>query len=363
MQDEIPGPSRVMPEPASDDAMTSTHSEPKQQQPQLTKDVSEEGRGKRKRQATAKLAQLQQSPHLTVGVPEEGHTKGKRQAPAKAAKLQRRKTAAPAQDDAHEAPAADDTPAASSVPKVLQPFITVSSSNACLSALTRSHPLYGLQASSDGVVTGKVKEAVQRIKAPAVLQALWLNTTHPELTQGTSGNENWHSWLKRRIPVLGGVRSFFMLLILLAWQMMRFNEAVEQRRSKAAAKARADRDGQIASEQRAREERQAFAAAFQAQSTQHLSRRAYHEGMQDTYDLESMQQLGFSEAKPRVRSAQWSDEEIAAMLQCLADLASGDEAIHTRDPFYYISHHALLRKKSVEEVRGLLRFVEKHYSN
>jgi len=220
-----------------------------------------------------------------------------------------------------------------------------------------------LQAASEGIVTSKVREAIQRIKSPAVLKALWYNTTHPELTQGTSGNENWHSWLRRRIPILGGVRSFFMLLILLAWQMMRFNEAVERRRSKAAAKASTEKDEQKASERRAKDERQAFAAAFQAQSTQHLSRQAYHEGMQITYDLETMQLLGFSEAKPRVCSAQWSDQEIAAMLQCLADLASGSEAIHTRDPFYYLSHHALLRQKSIEEVRGLLRFVEKHYSN
>ena len=107
-----------------------------------------------------------------------------------------------------------------------------------------------------------------------------------------------------------------MLLILLAWQMMRFDEAVESRGTKAAAKASTEKDEQKASEQRAQEERQAFAAAFQAQGNQHLSRQAYNEGMQITYDLEIMQLLGFSEAKPRVRSAQWSDEEVAAMLQC-----------------------------------------------
>ena len=43
---------------------------------------------------------------------------------------------------------------------------------------------------------------------------------------------------------MGGVRSFFMLLILLAWQMMRFNEAVESRRTKAAAKASTEKDEQ-----------------------------------------------------------------------------------------------------------------------
>ena len=61
-----------------------------------------------------------------------------------------------------------------------------------------------LQAPHDGIVTGKVKDAVQRIKNPAVTKALFYNTTNPELTQGTSGNENWHSWLRRIIPILGG---------------------------------------------------------------------------------------------------------------------------------------------------------------
>lgn len=75
--------------------------------------------------------------------------------------------------------------------------------------------------------------------------------------------------------------------------------------------------------------------------------------MQITYDMETMQLMGFSEAKPHMRNAQWSDEEVAAMLQGLADLASGSETVHTRDPFYYISHHALLRQKSVEEVKAL----------
>ena len=73
--------------------------------------------------------------------------------------------------------------------------------------------------------------------------------------------------------------------------------------------------------------------------------------MQITYDLETMQLLGFFEAKPHVRSAQWSHEEVAAMLQCLADLDIGSKDIHTNDTFYFVSHHGLLRTKSVEEVR------------
>lgn len=216
-----------------------------------------------------------------------------------------------------------------------------------------------------GIVTSKVRAAVGRIKAAHVLKALFANTRHPELTQGTSGNENWHSWLRRTIPVHGGVRSYFMLLILLAWQMMRFNEAVEARRRKAAEKAHAGSRVTTTQEQRMVEHRQAFAAAFKAASDeeQQVGRKAYHEWMHTSYDLDMMKTLGFVEAKPRVRSGQeWSDQEVEAMLQCLASIASGDEAIHTRDPFYYISHHALLRQKSPEQVKALLKFVERNYT-
>ena len=143
---------------------------------------------------------------------------------------------------------------------------------------------------------------------------------------------------------------------------MRFNEAVQKQRRKAALGACTDEDEQKASDRGAHEHKQSFAAAFQARRSRCAARQAYQAWMHTSYDLEMMQLMGFSEAKPRVKSQSWSDQEAEAMLQCLADLAKGDEAIHTRDPFYYISHHALLRQKSNEEVKRLLRFVEKHYS-
>ena len=85
----------------------------------------------------------------------------------------------------------------------------------------------------EGIVTRKVQDAVNRIKKPVVLQALYANTKHQELTQGTSGNENWHSWVHRTIQVLGGVRGLFTIRIYLEWQMMRFNEAVRRNQQKA----------------------------------------------------------------------------------------------------------------------------------
>ena len=71
---------------------------------------------------------------------------------------------------------------------------------------------------------------------------------------------------------------------------------------------------------------------------------------------------GLIGGKAKGGSHLWSDQEVDAMLQCLAELAKGDKAIHTRDPFFYISYHALRRQKSNDEVKKLLICVEKHYS-
>ncbi len=81
------------------------------------------------------------------------------------------------------------------------------------------------------------------------------------------------------------------------------------------------------------------------------------------YDLGMMKTMGFSEARPCIRSGQeWSDEEVEGILQCLADIASGDEAIHTTNTYYFISHHGMMRQKSAEQVKALHKVVERHYA-
>ena len=85
--------------------------------------------------------------------------------------------------------------------------------------------------------------------------------------------------------------------------------------------------------------------------------------MQTSYDLAMLKAMGFSEAKPRSSPSQWSDAEVTAMLEALRGLVTGDEAIHTRDPYYFISHHSLLRQKSPDQVKALINYVDKYYSS
>ena len=217
----------------------------------------------------------------------------------------------------------------------------------------------------EGIATRKVQDAVNRIKKPVVLEALYANTRHAELTQGTSGNENWHSWVRRTIQILGGVRGLFMMRIYLKWQMMRFNEAVGRAREKAQLK-RTAAEGSMQPKTQDRQLlacKQAFAAALCEEQAGHRSRRAYHSHMQTSYDLGMLRAMGFSEAKPRSGPSLWSDGEVTAMLEALRGMATGEEGVHTRDPFYYISHHTLLRQKSPDQVKALLRYVDRHYSS
>ena len=221
-----------------------------------------------------------------------------------------------------------------------------------------------------GIVTKAVQDALKRIKKPVVLNALWVACEHPELVQGTSCNENWHSWLRSRIPILGGVRGYAMLVILLTWNVMRFNEAVQANQDATAL--RRPRNEQPA-EASAKPDRAAlrekglrmrFAQAFSRGAMQPSTRRAYIPGMSESYDLDTMKAMGFAEAKPQAAyGAAWSEEEVSAMLQCLADLHAGDDAIHTRDPFYFLAHHALLRQKTPAQVKRMLQFLDEKYGS
>ena len=70
-----------------------------------------------------------------------------------------------------------------------------------------------------------------------------------------------------------------------------------------------------------------------------------------------MEVMGFSKAKPRTRASPGPDQGADAMLQCLADLANGDEAIHIRDPFLHLPPRltaAGMQRKGQEtaEIRG-----------
>ncbi len=105
-----------------------------------------------------------------------------------------------------------------------------------------------------------------------------------------------------------------------------------------------------------------IAAAFSDTDTVQPTRKAYHEYMRKSYDLQSMAAMGFTRAKPKASSGgKWSEAEIAGMLECLADLHKGEAMIHTQDPCYFVSHHGLLRQKSTAQVRELLRFLERKY--
>lgn len=221
----------------------------------------------------------------------------------------------------------------------------------------KTDPSYALQA--PGIATPTVLKAIDLIKKPVVLAALWATTLHLDLIQGTSINENWHSWLKLHLPILGGIRSYFMMSILLQWQQMMFNNQVLAQRRQVS---RLNTDGKQRLALREQALRQRIAKAFAEIGTAPSTRKAYHAYMQKSYDMQSMEAMGFTRAKPRASTGgKWSEVEIAGMLECLAKLHDEEEKIHTKDPCYFLSHHGMMRQKSRSQVRDLLRYLEKKY--
>ena len=223
----------------------------------------------------------------------------------------------------------------------------------------KTDPAYALQVA--GIATPAVLRAIELIKKPVVLAALWATSLHPDLIQGTSINENWHSWLKLHLPILGSIRSYFMMSILLQWQQMRFNNQVLAQRRQAS---RLNTDGKqrLALREQALRQRIAKRIAFAEIGTAPSTRKAYHAYMQKSYNMQSMEAMGFTRAKPRASTGgRWSEAEIAGMLECLARLHNEDEQIHTKDPCYFLSHHGMMRQRSTSQVRDLLRYLEKKY--
>ena len=108
-----------------------------------------------------------------------------------------------------------------------------------------------------------------------------------------------------------------------------------------------------------------FAQAFSRGSMQPSTRRAYVPGMSESYGLDTMKAMGFAEAKPQAAyGAAWSEEEVNAMLQCLADLHAGDDAIHTQDPpSTSWPTTPLLRQKAPAQVKRLLQFIDERYGS
>ena len=64
--------------------------------------------------------------------------------------------------------------------------------------------------------SAKLGKPSTEFRSLRVLNAMFANTLHRKLTQRTSGNKNWHSWIRRTIAILGGMRGLAMIHVFLA---------------------------------------------------------------------------------------------------------------------------------------------------
>lgn len=177
--------------------------------------------------------------------------------------------------------------------------------------------------------------------------------SHPEnrqFVQGTSLNESWHSFLRNKIPVKGGVISFDCLEIFLKISQMDFNRSIENNRIS-----------------RERVQKDAAIIAYMARNIQFGmhgvcvkgSRKKWSKKMGEGLRYENLLRMEFV-AKHRVADesgiseVHWTDTEEANLCDFLRRFSESRE-IHTADPYYYISHHVLNRSKTVDDVKRKIR--------
>jgi hypothetical protein len=212
-----------------------------------------------------------------------------------------------------------------------------------------------------------VKAAVERICKPDMLQKLYGVHEHLDWIQGTSPNETWHSWLRRYIPVSGGIRTYQSLWVGLSMGVDKYNRTKN-------ANAQARRTG--AGQQSLAHARQAGArarvaavdaaladvinGALDAQAAarrRHALRKAWHPHMMAQYDLGTLREMGFRPAKPFVGEV-LSKEQLERLYQGFLRLLNEEEFVHTQDYYYYVQHHIAERELTQWQVDKLFSYIE-----
>lgn len=196
----------------------------------------------------------------------------------------------------------------------------------------------------------KVRQAVKNITEQQNLEALYSAKQFPDFIQGTSPNENWHSFLRRYVKVQGGSRSLSLLEMFLERTRMYYNLAVSQNKNSKGS-SRKDKDGQLLN-------LRTMVAGVLLQEGLPLQtpiRRAWRDDMLVRHTVEDMEQLGFRPKRGFGESSKdWTAEDLQKLHQGMVRLVQEQEQIHTRDPYYWVAHYILEDRYSVRAVKGML---------
>jgi hypothetical protein len=192
---------------------------------------------------------------------------------------------------------------------------------------------------------------VRRLLHTKMLESLFQLHKYLDWIQGTSPNENFHSYLRAHLVISGGGRGYNLLWIFLCIVAKRFNEGVQRNVHKKR------RHASIVGSAMAAALRRGVAPAAGARRERAL-RTAWHAYMDVERTLETLEAEGFKRRKAEVGPT-LGDQELEQLYQGFLRLVADEEVIHTQDPYYYIAHHIAERTLTPFEVQQLLKIIEK----
>jgi hypothetical protein len=206
-----------------------------------------------------------------------------------------------------------------------------------------------------------VKAAIKHAKIPRVVQSLLLIRT-TRFLQGTSRNENWHRWLKARLKLGGGVRTYETLLIFLMMSAMMYNKAVLA--------TTANNQQRTAGSKRRKKQRNTTMAQLvdsiqnsmgngpeDAEGLNKIRRTCWHSWMHQELDLRQLQSMGFKPKETGRSAHDFTAADVQLVLDALNSLHREEDRINTQDVNHYISHHLTQRRLSKARVKSILKFL------
>lgn len=204
--------------------------------------------------------------------------------------------------------------------------------------------------------TKDVHHALGQLCEDKLLESLLAIRDYPDMVQGTSPNENSHSYLKSRIRITGGSRSYQVVKIAAKLQQVSFTEAVEHN-----ARARTLRGGAAREGKEMRALANALLSGYTAgpAARKRALRTPWSDDMEEKYSANQLIAMGFRPVKARLSEQSLTDEDCARLFAGLQRLLTLDEFVHTQDPYYYVAHHIAERTLTTRECRRLFRYIER----
>ncbi len=207
-----------------------------------------------------------------------------------------------------------------------------------------------------------VKKALKQAKNKRVLQSL-LQIRTTAFLQGTSRNENWHRWLKARLKLSGGVRTYETLLIFVQMAAMMYNKAVlaatANNQHRPAGSKRRKKQHNVTMAQLVDSIKCSMEDASEdAEGLNKIRRTCWHPWMHQELDMQQLHSMGFKPKETGRFAQHFTAADVQLVLSALERLHREEDRINTQDVYHYISHHLTQRRLSNARVKSIIKFLK-----